>query len=159
MADVNAHSLPESRPKVFEKNGPFIRGGAEREVVDSYMGSLRIKAASREQVVNDLSGGNQQKVVIAKWLATRPRILLLDEPARGIDVAAEAEVHRIISGLADQGVAILLLSSELPEILALPDRVLVMHEGRVEAVLARGEATQETIMSAALTPAARSEAP
>jgi rhamnose transport system ATP-binding protein len=138
--------------------GAFIRGRAEREVVDRYVASLRIKVATREQVVNDLSGGNQQKVVIAKWLATRPRILILDEPTRGIDVAAKAEVHRIIAGLAGEGVSILLISSELPEILALSDRVLVMHEGRVRAVLPREQATQESIMSAALTQAARSEA-
>jgi ABC-type sugar transport system ATPase subunit len=101
-------------------------------------------------VVENLSGGNQQKVVIAKWLATQPRILILDEPTRGIDVAAKAEVHRIISELADRGVAILLISSELPEILALSDRVLVMHEGRVKRILDKSEATQEAIMSAAL---------
>jgi ABC-type sugar transport system ATPase subunit len=136
----------------------FIRGDREREVVDEYVSSLRIKVASREQVVNDLSGGNQQKVVIGKWLATHPRILVLDEPTRGIDVAAKAEVHRIIGGLAGQGVAILLISSELPEILALSDRVLVMHEGRVKAVLQGEEATQESIMSAALAPAERREA-
>ena len=95
-------------------------------------------------------GGNQQKVVLAKWLATQPKILILDEPTRGIDVGAKAEVHRIISDLAQRGVAILLISSELPEILALSDRVLVMHEGRVKKVLARAEATQEAIMGAAL---------
>ena len=111
---------------------------------------MRIKLARREQPVRDLSGGNQQKVVIAKWLATRPRILVLDEPTRGIDVAAKAEVHRIIAELADRGVAILLISSELPEILALSDRVLVMHEGRAKAVLERSEASQESIMGAAL---------
>ena len=106
--------------------------------------------------MNNLSGGNQQKVVIAKWLATKPRILILDEPTRGIDVAAKAEVHRMMAELADQGVAILLISSELPEILALSDRVLVMHEGRVKAIL-RGEASQKTIMSAALVASADSK--
>jgi ABC-type sugar transport system ATPase subunit len=132
----------------------------EAAVADSYIAALRIRISSREQVVNELSGGNQQKVVLARWLATRPRILILDEPTRGIDVAVKAEVHRIISGLAEQGVSILLISSELPEILALSDRVLVMHEGRVKRVLDRRDATQETIMSAALLasepPSARS---
>ncbi len=122
------------------------------------MKALRIKVSSREQAVNNLSGGNQQKVVIAKWLATRPRILVLDEPTRGIDVAAKAEVHRIVAELADRGVAILLISSELPEILALSDRVLVMHEGRAKAILDRSEASQETIMSAALASATRESA-
>jgi ABC-type sugar transport system ATPase subunit len=138
--------------------GAFLGGARERKVVDSYVASLRIKVATREQVVNDLSGGNQQKVVIAKWLATRPRILILDEPTRGIDVAAKAEVHRIIAGLAAEGVSIVLISSELPEILSLSDRIVVMHEGRVKTVLARDQATQESILSAALTQKARSEA-
>jgi inositol transport system ATP-binding protein len=128
----------------------FLSRTKEEEITDAYVSSLRIRIASREQVVNDLSGGNQQKVVIAKWLATRPRILILDEPTRGIDVAAKAEVHRIVSDLAAQGVSIILISSELPEILALSDRVLVMHEGRVKTVLEKDQATQETIMSAAL---------
>jgi len=128
----------------------FLSRRKENAVTDEFVAALRIKLASREQAVNNLSGGNQQKVVIAKWLATRPRILVLDEPTRGIDVAAKAEVHRIVAELADRGVAILLISSELPEILALSDRVLVMHEGRAKAILDRSEASQETIMSAAL---------
>jgi ABC-type sugar transport system ATPase subunit len=128
----------------------FLSRRKEIAVTDSYIAALRIKIASREQVVNDLSGGNQQKVVLAKWLATKPRILILDEPTRGIDVAVKAEVHRIIAELAEQGVAILLISSELPEILALSSRVLVMDQGRVKRILERSDATQETIMSAAL---------
>jgi len=137
----------------------FLSRGKEKAITDSYVTSLGIKVSDREQTVNNLSGGNQQKVVIAKWLATEPRILILDEPTRGIDVAAKAEVHRMISELADKGVSILLISSELPEILALSDRVLVMHEGRTKAVLDRSEASQETIMSAALIQGeARSEA-
>jgi inositol transport system ATP-binding protein len=128
----------------------FLARRKEEELTDSYVSALRIKASSREQAVNNLSGGNQQKVVIAKWLATKPRILILDEPTRGIDVAAKAEVHRIVSELAEQGVSILLISSELPEILALSDRVLVMREGRVNKVLEKGEASQESILSAAL---------
>ncbi|HWQ08020.1 MAG TPA: sugar ABC transporter ATP-binding protein, partial [Holophaga sp.] len=128
----------------------FISRSRENAITDSYVASLGIKVSDREQTVNNLSGGNQQKVVIAKWLATEPRILILDEPTRGIDVAAKAEVHRMISELADRGVSILLISSELPEILALSDRVMVMHEGRAKATLNRAEASQETIMSAAL---------
>jgi inositol transport system ATP-binding protein len=128
----------------------FISRRKEAAMVDAGISDLRIKVASRDQGVRDLSGGNQQKVVLAKWLATRPRILILDEPTRGIDVAVKAEVHRIISELAAQGVAILLISSELAEILALSDRVLVMDRGRVKGVLPKGDATQETIMSAAL---------
>jgi ABC-type sugar transport system ATPase subunit len=130
--------------------GAFLSARKENAVTDSYINSLGIKVSNREMVINNLSGGNQQKVVIAKWLATHPRILILDEPTRGIDVAAKAEVHRMISELADQGVSVILISSELQEVLALSDRVLVMHEGRVKAILDRAEASQETIMSAAL---------
>jgi ABC-type sugar transport system ATPase subunit len=128
----------------------FLSRRKEDAVTEDYIAALRIKIASPERRVGELSGGNQQKVVLAKWLATRPRILILDEPTRGIDVAVKAEVHRIIAELAGQGVAILLISSELPEILALSDRVLVMDSGRVKRVLATGNVTQETIMSAAL---------
>jgi ABC-type sugar transport system ATPase subunit len=128
----------------------FLSRRKEVEITDSYIAALRIKVPSREQVVGNLSGGNQQKVVLARWLATRPRILILDEPTRGIDVAVKAEVHRIIAELAEQGVSILLISSELPEILALSDRVLVMDSGRVKRVIEKRDATQETIMSAAL---------
>jgi ABC-type sugar transport system ATPase subunit len=128
----------------------FLSRRAEAVVTGSYIAALRIKVSTDDQVVNELSGGNQQKVVLARWLATKPRILILDEPTRGIDVAVKAEVHRIISELAAQGVAILLISSELPEILALSNRVLVMDSGRVKRVLDRSDATQETIMSAAL---------
>jgi ABC-type sugar transport system ATPase subunit len=99
-------------------------------------------------VVNNLSGGNQQKVVVAKWLATRPSILILDEPTRGIDVHAKAEIHKLITDLADKGTSIILISSELPEIVALSDRVLVMHEGRVCKVLDKAEISQENIMGA-----------
>jgi ABC-type sugar transport system ATPase subunit len=130
--------------------GLFLSRAKENAVTDEYVRLLRVKVSSREQEVKNLSGGNQQKVVIGKWLATHPRVLVLDEPTRGIDVAAKAEVHRIVADLADRGVAILLISSELPEILALSDRVMVMHEGEVKAILDRSEASQETIMGAAL---------
>jgi ABC-type sugar transport system ATPase subunit len=122
----------------------------EVAAVDAQVAALRVKLASREQAVDQLSGGNQQKVVLGRCLATAPRILILDEPTRGIDVAAKAEVHRAIAQLAAQGVSILLISSELPEVLALSDRVVVMHRGRVKRVLDHIDATQEAIMSAAL---------
>jgi len=96
--------------------------------------------------VINLSGGNQQKVVIAKWLALRPKVLILDEPTRGIDVGAKAEVHHLISELAAQGVAVLMISSELPEILGMSDRILVMREGRIVGDVARADASQEGIM-------------
>ena len=129
----------------------FINRGKEEKVSDRFIGELRIKVENREQKVENLSGGNQQKVAIGKWLATEPEVLILDEPTRGIDVGAKAEVHRIISELADNGVGILLISSEMPEILHLSDRILVMHEGEVTAELSRDEATQESIMHAAVS--------
>jgi inositol transport system ATP-binding protein len=99
--------------------------------------------------MRNLSGGNQQKVLLGRWLLTAPGILILDEPTRGIDVGAKAEIHRLIAQLAEQGAAVLLISSELPEVLGMSDRILVMHEGRMTGLLAREEATQETIMSLA----------
>ena len=96
-----------------------------------------------------LSGGNQQKVVLSKWLAAEPRVLILDEPTRGVDVGAKADVHRTISHLATQGLAIVLISSELPEVLGMSDRVVVLREGRVAAELERADATSERIMDAA----------
>ena len=102
-----------------------------------------------EQRVAALSGGNQQKVVIAKWLATKPKVLILDEPTRGIDVGAKAEVHALIARLAEEGVAILMISSELPEVLGMSHRVLVMREGQIVADIPREEASEESIMAAA----------
>jgi ABC-type sugar transport system ATPase subunit len=129
----------------------LISAARECEIADAYIGKLQIKVSSREQVTRNLSGGNQQKVVLAKWLAIQPRVLILDEPTRGIDVGTKAEVHRIIADLADEGVAILLISSELPEILHVCDRILVMHEGRLTADLPRQEASEERIMKAAVS--------
>ena len=128
----------------------FINAKKENEICDKYLSELQIKVFSREQLVNNLSGGNQQKVVISKWLATNPVVLILDEPTRGIDVGAKAEVHRIISELADKGMSIILISSELPEVLSLSDRILVMHEGELKADIERKDADQETIIKAAI---------
>jgi rhamnose transport system ATP-binding protein len=126
-----------------------LRPWRERRLARRFMEQLRIKATSPTQVVRSLSGGNQQKVVLSKWLATQPRVLILDEPTHGVDVGTKADVHRTISQLAAQGLAILLISSELPEILGMSDRVLVIREGRLVAELAREQATQETIVQAA----------
>ncbi|MDW8206972.1 MAG: sugar ABC transporter ATP-binding protein [Chloroherpetonaceae bacterium] len=124
----------------------FIRRNAERQVAEQYRKSLAIKTPSIEQTVQNLSGGNQQKVVLAKWLFTGSKILIFDEPTRGIDVGAKSEIYRLMNDLAAQGVAILMISSELPEILGMSDRILVMHEGRIAGELSRAEATQEKIM-------------
>jgi ribose transport system ATP-binding protein len=127
----------------------FPSRAREREMVGGYIENLRIRTPHMEQRVSALSGGNQQKVIIARWLATKPKVLILDEPTRGIDVGAKAEVHALIARLAESGVAILLISSELPEILGMSHRVLVMHEGRLVADMPRHEATEESIMAAA----------
>jgi len=127
----------------------FLRPRAERRLARRFMEQLSIKATSSAQVVRSLSGGNQQKVVLGKWLAAEPRILILDEPTHGVDVGTKADVHRTISHLATQGLTILLISSELPEILGMSDRVLVMREGRLVAELSRAEATQKNVIHAA----------
>jgi ABC-type sugar transport system ATPase subunit len=126
-------------------NGPFVDRRAERTLANNMIEQLRIRAYSPEQVVNKLSGGNQQKVVVSKWLASSPKLLIMDEPTRGVDVGAKAEIHRLLSELARQGLAIIMISSELPEILGMSDRILVMREGNIVAEYSRSEATQELI--------------
>ena len=107
---------------------------------------MKIKTPSIEQKAGNLSGGNQQKVVLGKWLMTMPKVLILDEPTRGIDVGAKVEIYNIINELVDQGVAVIVISSDLLEILGVCDRILVMHEGRFTGELAVKDATQEKIM-------------
>jgi len=131
-------------------NGGFVDRRAERKITGEYVEQLRIRTPSIAQVVRNLSGGNQQKVVVAKWLAAKPKVLILDEPTRGIDVGAKAEIHRLMSALAEQGLAILMISSELPEILGMSDRVLVMRQGQIVAEFDRAHATQEAIIGAAM---------
>jgi len=121
----------------------------ELEQCEKLAKSLAVKAPSLHSVVNSLSGGNQQKVVIAKWLMSDPRVLILDEPTRGIDVGAKYEIYKLMNSLAEEGVAIIMVSSELPEILGMSDRILVMHEGECTGILPRAEATQENIMALA----------
>ena len=108
-----------------------------------------MKISVLQQTVKNLSGGNQQKVVIAKWLATRPRVLILDEPTKGVDVGAKAQVHRLIGMLARQGVGIIMVSSELPEVLGMADRVMVMRRGLVQGILPRQQATPERVVGLA----------
>ena len=127
-----------------------IRRGLEKALAQASVAKLRIRLASLRQPIGELSGGNQQKAILARWLLADPTVLILDEPTRGIDIGVKAEFYDMIGALAGQGCAILLVSSELPELLALCDRVLVMSEGRLTANLRRGEATQESIMQAAV---------
>jgi rhamnose transport system ATP-binding protein len=123
--------------------GGFIDRASERNLADEGVARFSVKTSSLEQIVGKLSGGNQQKIVLGKWLANQPKLLILDEPTRGIDVGAKAEIHRIMVELAGQGLAILMISSELPEVLGMSDRVLVMREGRIVGEFSRVEATQE----------------
>ena len=127
----------------------LVRASTERRVAREYTEQFRVRATGVDQLVGALSGGNQQKVVLAKWLASKPIVLILDEPTRGIDIGAKVEVHRIISDLAASGLAIILISSDLPEVLAMSDRILVLHEGRITADIARNQATDEGVMYAA----------
>ena len=129
----------------------FIQGDAERALSSESIDQFNIRASSVEQVVNKLSGGNQQKVVLSKWLATKPKVLIMDEPTRGIDVGAKAEIHRLMSQLAQQGMAILMISSELPEIMGMSDRILVMREGQLVAEFERQQATQEIVAEAMMS--------
>jgi rhamnose transport system ATP-binding protein len=128
----------------------FIRRAVERALSEESVRKLRIRLASLRQPIGELSGGNQQKAILARWLLTDPGVLILDEPTRGIDIGVKAEFYDMIGDLAASGRAILLISSELPELLALCDRVLVMSEGRLTADLPRAQATQESVMSAAV---------
>ena len=127
----------------------LLRASGERRAAGEWTRRLQVKAPRLSAPVSTLSGGNQQKVVLAKWLATHPRVLLVDEPTRGIDVGTKAEVHRLLSELAAEGLAVLMVSSELPEVLGMADRVLVMHEGRLVAEIPRERADEESVMFAA----------
>ncbi|HEY0791607.1 MAG TPA: sugar ABC transporter ATP-binding protein [Chthoniobacterales bacterium] len=131
--------------------GPFLDFGAESTLADEFIGSLRIKTPYRHQLARNLSGGNQQKIVLAKWLATKPKLLIVDEPTRGIDVGARAEIHRLLDTLArEEKMAIVVISSDLPEVLRLADRIAVMREGRLVAEFTRAQADQEKVLAAAL---------
>jgi rhamnose transport system ATP-binding protein len=127
----------------------LIRRSSERTLAGTWAQRLQLKFGRLKNPVSTLSGGNQQKVVLGKWLARGPSLLIIDEPTRGIDVGTKAEVHRIIDGLVADGLAVLMISSELPEVLGMADRVLVLHEGRMTADLTRDEATEDAVMRAA----------
>lgn len=136
-------------PSLYSRLKPpgLIDQDAELTVVDQMIQSLKIKTPSVEQLVQNLSGGNQQKVALGKWLLTKPKVIILDEPTRGIDVGAKYEIYTIMHSLAEEGIAIVMISSELPEILGMSDRIMVMHEGKLTGELSRADATQEKIIS------------
>jgi rhamnose transport system ATP-binding protein len=126
---------------------------AEHTLADRYVKQLGIVAPSVDALAGSLSGGNQQKVSLARWLATSPRVLILDEPTQGVDVASKAEIHRIVQDLAERGLAVVMISSDLPEVLGLSDRVAVMRGGIVAGVLSREEATEQSVLTLAFEPA------
>jgi ABC-type sugar transport system ATPase subunit len=127
----------------------FLNAKREREDEKSIFNSLSIKAPSMDVLANTLSGGNQQKVVLAKWILSNPKVLILDDPTRGLDVGAKYEIYKIMIQLAESGMAIVMISSELPEIIGMCDRVMVMSEKRVTGELKRDELSQEKIMNLA----------
>jgi rhamnose transport system ATP-binding protein len=127
----------------------LIRRSAERKLATTWAQRLQLKFGRLKNPVATLSGGNQQKVVLGKWLSRHPALLIIDEPTRGIDVGTKAEVHRLIDQLCAEGTAVLMISSELPEVLGMADRVLVLHEGRMTAELSREQATEDAVMRAA----------
>ena len=128
------------------KKGLLLSEEKKNRVIENYMDELNIKAASKDISAGSLSGGNQQKVVLAKWLATAPKVLILDEPTRGVDIGAKAEIYSIINELAEKGMAIILISSELPEIMNMCDNVCIVRSGNIVGRLAKNELNQEAIM-------------
>ena len=127
----------------------IIKEKSEKDFVNLLIKRLTVKTESADIAVGSLSGGNQQKVVIAKWVGIGPKVLILDEPTRGVDVGAKREIYQLMNELTDRGVAIIMVSSELPEILGMSDRILVVHEGKISGELKNDEATQEKIMTLA----------
>ena len=127
----------------------FISDAKEREATDKIIKSLNVKTPSQGTVVNNLSGGNQQKIVVGKWLLNEPEILIMDEPTRGIDVGAKSEIYTIMSDMAESGKAIIMISSEMPELLGMCDRIMVMCEGRNMGIFERSEFDQVKLMAAA----------
>lgn len=127
----------------------IIKEKSEKDFVNLLIKRLTVKTESADIAVGSLSGGNQQKVVIAKWVGIGPKVLILDEPTRGVDVGAKREIYQLMNELTDRGVAIIMVSSELPEILGMSDRILVVHEGKISGELKSDEATQEKIMTLA----------
>jgi ABC-type sugar transport system ATPase subunit len=127
-----------------------VKGGDERDAFARYVERLRIKVPHQEQLASNLSGGNQQKVILAKWLQSNSEVFLIDEPTRGIDVGAKVEIYHLINGLAAAGKAVLMISSDLPEVLGMSDRIIVMHEGRITGEIKDAAGTtQEQIMALA----------
>jgi ribose transport system ATP-binding protein len=147
--DVKTNISLSSLEKMQHATG-LLNHKSEANLAQQYIASLKIKTPSDRQIVKNLSGGNQQKIVIAKCLATNPKVLILDEPTRGIDINAKNEIYKLIAELAASGLGIIMVSSELPEIMAISDRILVMAEGRITAEFEASAATEDNILKAAI---------
>jgi inositol transport system ATP-binding protein len=141
--NMSIAALPKYSPQ------GMLRRGSIEDACQDQRRRLALKTPSLNQLIQNLSGGNQQKVLLSRWLLTLPDVLMIDEPTRGIDVGAKSEIHRLMGELAKQGKAIVMVSSEMPEVLGMSDRVIVMCEGRITGEVPRGEATQERIMQLA----------
>src|SRR6185369_16374392 len=148
-------NLSMAAQKHIGRWGLFIDDKRELALAEEYRRKLNIRMASQDQAIVNLSGGNQQKVVLARWLALRPKVLIVDEPSRGIDVGAKVEVHNLLFEMARAGIAIIAISSELPEVLAISDRIVTMREGRVTGEIAGAAADQEKMMNLMTLSAAR----
>jgi inositol transport system ATP-binding protein len=140
-------NLSMASHKQLTRWGVFIDETAERTMVEEYRKKLNIRMASPEQLIVSLSGGNQQKVTLARWLALRPKVLIVDEPTRGIDIVAKVEVHNLLFEMARSGIAVVAISSELPEVLAISDRIITMREGHVTGETKGEDANEEILMS------------
>jgi inositol transport system ATP-binding protein len=131
----------------FVRGGVFVDEAAEAKALENYRRSMNVRMTGPEQKIANLSGGNQQKIVLARWLELKPKILIVDEPTRGVDVGAKAEVHELLDALAASGIAVIAISSELPEVLAIADRIVTLREGRISGEVQANEATQARLMS------------
>ncbi len=148
--DIKTNVSMSNLDKIMGRNG-LINENEETRIAEAYKDSLRIKTPHVDQILANLSGGNQQKVILAKSLNTNPKVLIVDEPTRGIDVGAKYEIYNILNDVASEGAAVIVISSEMPELMGICDRIYVMHEGRIKGVFNRDEATQEAIMTLALS--------
>ena len=149
LLDISTNTSIASLKEYLSRIG-LLQHKQLKEEAAKYNEALRTKTPTMETLIQNLSGGNQQKVIISRWLMTLPDILIMDEPTRGIDVGAKYEIYQIMCQLVEQGKAIIMVSSELPEIIGMSDRVVVMHEGRIAALLYRSELTEETILKYAM---------
>jgi ribose transport system ATP-binding protein len=129
-------------------NGPYVSSSQEVAIFDTYHDKLEIKTPSWKQIAGNLSGGNQQKIVIGKWLSMAPKVLIVDEPTRGIDVGSKSEIHKLIRDLAAQGYAIIVISSEMPEVLRVSDRIIAMFHGRIMREFTAKEVTEDNLVQA-----------